>query len=565
VKDDAPAIEEPAQARGDQFRENGEAEAQAVLASEAEDDARRQTSGTADPAASGAPAPLDQALATIDAVALQPPDQPSEDAPTVADTAADPVAALEPDDPERVGPYKLLGRLGMGGMGAVYLAQGPDGGCVALKILRAELSQEDAFLRRFHREVTAARRVAGFCTARVIDAHLEGPQPYLATEYIEGLRLDRLLARQGPLTSSNLHGLAVGVATALAAIHATNLVHRDLKASNVILTHFGPRIIDFGIARVLDARALTKGNMTLGTPGWMAPEQLAGRPPSPATDIFAWGALIASSSTGRHPFGVGTFEEVALRITSGLPDLEDLPGPIRRIVERALAKDPDERPTAQGLLAALLSAQSDEEPGAGGVAEPTRLVEYLAPQPERRTPNDIATSSAATLGPTTPPDITGRDANESVPSGTQADLSGSTESTVPLASVPGPVADRLNVEQGRVHRLRRGVAWLLAWLTSLGAAASGMDFRSNGDAKLIAIRLVVLWALLACGVAVLPRRRERRVQLVGFLLLALAANLLTVASVLFLVYGGRLELFIAGIAGAFVVLLTAFWVAPKSN
>ena len=164
-------------------------------------------------------------------------------------------APLGPGDPEWVGPYQLLGRLGAGGMGTVFLGRGDDGEPVAVKVLRPELAGDPSFLRMFRHEVAAARRVVGFCTARVIDAELSGELPYLVTEYVDGVRLDRAIAASGRLAATDLAGLAVGMAAALTAIHGAGVVHRDLKPSNVLLSYFGPKVIDFGIARALDASA----------------------------------------------------------------------------------------------------------------------------------------------------------------------------------------------------------------------------------------------------------------------------------------------------------------------
>ncbi len=292
--------------------------------------------------------------------------------------------ALEPGDPERIGGYELLGRLGAGGMGTVYLARGPKNKRVALKIIHPDLAEDESFILRFRREVESARRVAGFCTARVIDAGLDVPQPYLATEYVEGLRLDEAIEQDGPLQGSNLDGLAVGVAAALTAIHGANVVHRDLKPSNVLLSYFGPRVIDFGIARALDGRMdVTRTNMVMGTPGWMAPEQLTGKKARPATDIFVWGTLVVFAATGRQPFGTGSPTTVAYRILNEQPELEGFDGPLRDVVDLAMQKDPSRRPTAKELLMKLLGESEDgastedtvtrmlKQGGMAGAAEPT--------------------------------------------------------------------------------------------------------------------------------------------------------------------------------------------------
>ncbi len=259
-------------------------------------------------------------------------------------------------DPRVIGRYEVLGRLGAGGMGAVYLARAGDGRRVAVKVIRPDLAADAEFLTRFRREVEAARRVAAFCTARVLDADLDGPTPHLVTEYINGPRLDRAITANGPLDASSLEGFAVGVAAALTAIHGAGLVHRDLKPGNVLLSPFGPRVIDFGIARALEETAgLTETGLVLGTPGWMAPEQIAGEAVSAATDVYLWGCLVAYAGTGKPP-----------------PDLTGLDGRLRDLVEAALDPDPRRRPTAKSLLLRLLGGdQPDPEVAATQLLERT--------------------------------------------------------------------------------------------------------------------------------------------------------------------------------------------------
>ncbi|WP_045876829.1 serine/threonine-protein kinase [Pseudofrankia sp. DC12] len=278
--------------------------------------------------------------------------------------SGDPLAA---HDPRRVGPYPLLSRLGTGGMGTVYLGRGERGRLVAVKIIRPDLAADEEFRRRFRQEVAAARRVAPFCTAEVLDADPDAPAPYLVTEFIDGLRLDQAIARGGPLTPSTLTGLAVGVATALTAIHRAGLVHRDLKPSNVLLSLSGPRVIDFGIAQAVAHGSTAKPtSWGFGSAGWMAPEQINGQPIGPAADIFTWGILMAYAGTGQHPFGEGKDIDLAYRTVSAAPDLTGLAPPMRDLIEAALAKDPAARPTARDLLLALI----ERGPSGGPVVPP---------------------------------------------------------------------------------------------------------------------------------------------------------------------------------------------------
>jgi hypothetical protein len=268
------------------------------------------------------------------------------------------VAPPGPGDPATIGAWTVLGRLGSGGMGTVYLARSADGRLAAVKVIRPELAADPAFVSRFRFEVAAARRVAAFCTARVLDAGLEDDSPpWLATEFVAGDRLDEAVRRGGPLDGASLEGLAVGMATALTAIHAAGLVHRDLKPANVLLGPFGPRVIDFGMARAAgspDASGLTLTGAVVGTPGWMAPEQLTGEPVTPAADVFAWGALVAFAGTGRPPFGTGPVEALTYRIVHGQPDLGGLPERLGRVVAAAMARSPGARPSARDLLLELL-------------------------------------------------------------------------------------------------------------------------------------------------------------------------------------------------------------------
>ncbi|MBW8485830.1 serine/threonine-protein kinase [Actinomadura parmotrematis] len=262
---------------------------------------------------------------------------------------------LASDDPVSVGAYRLLGRLGEGGMGAVYLGLAPDGRRVAIKVIRPELATGDSFRARFDSEITNARRVASFCTARVLDHGDTDGHPYLVTEYIDGPSLEDRIATDGPLAPEPLRALAIGVATALTAFHSVRLVHRDLKPRNVMLAPDGPRVIDFGIARALDTdERHTRTGAVIGSPGWIAPEQLFDGVVSPAADVFAWGTLIAYAATGRHPYGTGNLPTLATRAQQARYDLDGVPADLQPLVRAALEPDPARRPAADGLLAGLI-------------------------------------------------------------------------------------------------------------------------------------------------------------------------------------------------------------------
>ncbi|GAA3191382.1 serine/threonine-protein kinase [Nonomuraea roseoviolacea] len=270
---------------------------------------------------------------------------------------------LTPEDPQSIGPYELYGRLGSGGMGTVYLARAADGPRVALKAIRRDYAADPVYRARFHEEVSNARKVASFCTARVLDHGEDGGVLYLVTEYIDGISLEDHLIEHGALSPSVLHSAAVGVAAALTAIHAAGLVHRDLKPANVMLTLAGPRVIDFGLARSahLSSRH-TNAGMVMGTPGWIAPEQVFEGRTSPAGDVFAWGSLIAYAGLGGHPFGEGDAYVMAARARTAPPDLRGLPAPLDRLVAAAIHPDPARRPAARQLLLELVGAA--DEPAA---------------------------------------------------------------------------------------------------------------------------------------------------------------------------------------------------------
>ncbi len=223
-----------------------------------------------------------------------------------------------------------------------------------MKVLRPELADDPELRERFDREVTSLVRVRGVCTVRVIEADTDGPRPFLVTEYADGPSLAEYVAARGPLGADMLFGLATGLAEALTAIHRTGVAHRDLKPSNVLLSSSGPKVIDFGIAQVLDATSVTQTGITVGSPGYMAPEQILGRAGTPA-DVFAWAVIIGYAARGQSPFGTGTSDGILYRILHAEPDLDAVPARLRPLTAAALAKEPGKRPTAHELLAELTS------------------------------------------------------------------------------------------------------------------------------------------------------------------------------------------------------------------
>ncbi len=259
------------------------------------------------------------------------------------------IAPLRPGDPPRLGEYPLIGRLGEGGQGVVYLGLGPDDEQVAIKLLRTRLDGEGKVHARFAREVSIAERVAPFCTARVISADLLGEAPYIVSEYVDGPSLMDAVRDNGPMTGADLDRLAISTATALAAIHEAGIVHRDFKPGNVLLAADGPRVIDFGIARMLDATS-TLTSRVIGTPSFMSPEQIGDEEIGPPSDMFAWGSTVVYAATGTSPFGGETIPAVLNRIVNHEPNLDALAEPLRSVVAAALSKDPAQRPTPRQVL-----------------------------------------------------------------------------------------------------------------------------------------------------------------------------------------------------------------------
>ncbi|MFG3509877.1 serine/threonine-protein kinase [Streptomyces sp. NPDC047821] len=273
---------------------------------------------------------------------------------------------ISAEDPTWIGPYRLLGRLGEGGMGRVYLARSEGGRTVAVKLVLRQLAQDGEFRQRFAQEVAAARRVGGRWTAPVLDADTGAAMPWVATGYIPGPSLSEVVGKDhGPLPGTSVRALASGLSQALEAIHSVGLVHRDLKPSNVLVTVDGPRVIDFGIARALDAHSSagdvrTRTGAVVGSPGFMAPEQVRGESITAASDVFCLGAVLAYAATGRMPFGSAEsgIHSLMYRIVQEEPDLEGVPQRLTGLVRACLIKDPEGRPS----VAELIEATRDAEP-----------------------------------------------------------------------------------------------------------------------------------------------------------------------------------------------------------
>ncbi|MEU4547637.1 serine/threonine-protein kinase [Nonomuraea dietziae] len=264
---------------------------------------------------------------------------------------------LVEDDPQRLGPYDIVGRLGQGGQGVVYLGRTESGEQVAVKLLHAGLLTDSDARSRFLREVEIARRVARFSTSPVLHADLAGQRPYIVSEYVPGPSLYALVTNEGPRRGAALERLAISTATALAAIHRAGVLHRDFKPANILMGPEGPVVIDFGIARALDAPGTASTGSLMGTPSYLAPEHIAGATATEAADIFAWGVTMVFAASGQPPFGADSTPAVIHRILHKKPEISGLDGTLLELVTASLSKDPAKRPSADNLVARLTSHQ----------------------------------------------------------------------------------------------------------------------------------------------------------------------------------------------------------------
>ncbi|GLY31879.1 serine/threonine-protein kinase [Kineosporia sp. NBRC 101731] len=276
-----------------------------------------------------------------------------------------PLSPLRAGDPATIGTFRLVARLGTGGMGVVYVGTDTAGRPAAVKAVKAEYAADPRFRSRFRREVEAARAVTGACTARVLDADPDADEPWLATEYVGGASLDDVVNADGPLTPELLHALASGLAEALCAIHAAGVVHRDLKPANVLLAPDGPKVIDFGIAALETATLSSRTGVGMGSPGYMAPEQITGTTAiGPPADVYAWGLTVLFAATGHPPFGSGPAPALMYRAVHADVDLSGLPQWIEPLVRATLDPEPAHRPDAWQVLAGLVDENERMRPAA---------------------------------------------------------------------------------------------------------------------------------------------------------------------------------------------------------
>ncbi|MFI0718347.1 protein kinase [Streptomyces sp. NPDC021224] len=388
------------------------------------------------------------------------------------------VDQLRADDPQRIGAYRLLGRLGTGGMGRVFLARSERGRTVAVKLVRPELAAQEEFRGRFRREVRAALRVGGTWTAPVLDADTEAEIPWVATGYVPGPSLHQVIKDYGPLPERSVAVLAAGLAHALTDIHTAGLVHRDLKPSNVMITIDGPRVIDFGIARALETVADGSGSIThtgamVGSPAFMSPEQVRGDRVTPACDVFCLGSVLAYAATGLQPFGAASSGVHAqmFRIVQEPPDLTAVPEGLRALVAACLTKDPAERPSLTRVLELIDGARGGaaaQEPDAGRAEPwlPSAIVAQLGRHAVQLLELELEAESGAEPGATTT--AAGRTGAEAPPP--ERTPPPAPEAVAPPAPV-APTAVQAPAPPPQPRRGRRGA--LVAALALLAVAAGG--------------------------------------------------------------------------------------------
>lgn len=408
---------------------------------------------------------------------------------------------LRREDPRVVGSFRLHRRLGAGGMGVVYLGSDRRGQRVALKVIRPDLAEDEEFRSRFAREVSAARRIRGGCTARLVAADLDADRPWFATQYVPGPSLHDKVAAEGPLSAADVAVVGSALAEGLVAVHEAGVVHRDLKPSNILLSPKGPRIIDFGIAWATGASTLTHVGTAVGSPGFLAPEQVRGAAVTPATDVFALGATLAYAGMADSPFGHGSSEVMLYRVVHEEAQLGGVPDALAPLIRACLAKDPEERPSTLQLSLRLKEIAAREAQGLTDPRPPAprqdqdrptgRMAEEYAdqrtqrrqpqgtppPRPGSSRPGSSRTGSSRTGSSRTGPSRTGSSRTGSSRGGSSSSRSGSR-----------PAQSRNTTRSGvrrpanpRLLRQRLFVFVVVTLLVALGiAAAQGCQGPARG-------------------------------------------------------------------------------------
>ncbi|MFD6532404.1 serine/threonine-protein kinase [Streptomyces sp. NPDC060184] len=352
---------------------------------------------------------------------------------------------LRREDPRLVGSFRLHRRLGAGGMGVVYLGSDRRGQRVALKVIRPDLAEDQEFRSRFAREVSAARRIRGGCTARLVAADLDAERPWFATQYVPGPSLHDKVAEEGPLSASEVASIGAALSEGLVAVHEAGVVHRDLKPSNILLSPKGPRIIDFGIAWATGASTLTHVGTAVGSPGFLAPEQVRGAAVTPATDVFSLGATLAYAATADSPFGHGSSEVMLYRVVHEEPHLAEVHDALAPLVRACLAKDPEERPSTLQLSMRLKEIAAREAQGLHESRPPVQRSAHEADRPTGRLDGPYTEQQTRrSEGPSTGRSPQARRPSPSSASGPSGSpgASGPTSSASVSASRPGPGGSR---------------------------------------------------------------------------------------------------------------------------
>jgi hypothetical protein len=424
---------------------------------------------------------------------------------------------LASDDPAEIGGYRLRARLGAGGMGRVYMASTPAGRTVALKVVRPELGDDQDFRARFRQEIQAARRVHGLYTAQLLDADPAATPPWLVTAYVPGPSLQQAVAGNGPMPETMVFRLIAGVAEALQAIHAAGVVHRDLKPSNVLLAPDGPRVIDFGIARALEATALTRSGMMVGSPQFMAPEQILDQPVTPAIDVFALGSLAAYAVRGRPPFGEGHSAAVSYRVLHERPDLAGCPPQLRALIEPCLRKEAGARP-APGQILEFCLAHTAGTADSGWAPPAPALATAAMPQAPSQQMTVAPQPASPPSPPRTPTDVVA--GQPAPPAATAAAMTAGAAPPLAMAPVPG----RLIPPQSMINAVRlmyvgaalagASIVAAVATTPALKAAIRRQHpFLTQGALGTVitgTLTVTIVGALISIGIWLAMARRTRR-------------------------------------------------------